>query len=119
MKQLSAEGLEKTAKGFVEQRKKLMPDPASFTRFVAEMAKVWNAPVYMEESVFKTIQCPTLIAAGDQDGTSIERYAAMHRMLKHSQLAIVPGSDHLVLFRKPKLMAEIILPFVDVNYSVR
>jgi pimeloyl-ACP methyl ester carboxylesterase len=57
--------------------------------------------------------------AGEKDGTPVEQYVRMHRMLKDSQLAIVPGSDHIVLIRKPRLMNEIILSFVDPQYSVQ
>jgi pimeloyl-ACP methyl ester carboxylesterase len=119
VKQLSAEYMEKNMADFVISRKKLMPQPELFGKFVTDLAKVWNQPHYIEESTFSKIACPTLLIAGEKDGTPIERYVIMHRMLKNSQLAIVPGSDHIVLYRKPKLMNEIILPFVDTQYSVQ
>jgi pimeloyl-ACP methyl ester carboxylesterase len=119
LKQLSAEMLEKNMPDFVTGRKKLMPQPELFGKFVTDLLKVWNQPHYMDETTFSKIGCPTLIVAGEKDGTPVERYVIMHRMLKNAQLAIVPGSDHIVLFRRPKLMNEIILPFVDAQYATQ
>ena len=110
---LSAEMMEKQMAGFVAERKKLMPKPELFGKFVTDLLKVWNQTHYISEEAFSKIACPTLIVAGEKDGTPIERYVKMHRMLKDSQLAIVPGSDHIVLIRKPRLMNEIILSFVE------
>ncbi len=119
IKQLSAEMMEKNMPDFVTSRKKLMPQPELFGKFVTSLLKVWNQTHYMEEATFRQIKCPMLLVAGEKDVTPIERYVIMHRMLKNSQLAIVPGSDHIVLYRKPKLMNEIILPFVDTQYSAQ
>ncbi len=116
IKQLSAEMLEKDMQGFVSERKKLMPQPELFGKFVTDLLKVWNQPHYIDEATFSKIGCPTLIVAGEKDVSPIERFVMMHRMLKNSQLAIVPGSDHIVLYRKPKLMQEIILSFVDAQH---
>ncbi len=116
---LSAEMMEKNMAGFVAERKKLMPKPELFGKFVTDLLKVWNQPHYIEEATFSKIACPTLIVAGEKDGTPVEQYVRMHRMLKNSQLAIVPGSDHIVLIRKPRLMNEIILSFVDPQYPVQ
>lgn len=119
VKQLSAAMLEKDMADFVTSRKKLMPQPELFGKFVTDLLKVWNQPHYMDEATFRQIKCPTLLVAGEKDVTPIERYVSMHRMLKNSQLAIVPGSDHIVLHRRPKLMNEIILAFVDAQYAVQ
>ena len=113
VKELSAQMLKEQMPDFVAARKKLMPQPELFDKFVTDLLKVWNQPHYIEEQTFRKIACPTLLVAGEKDGTPIERYVIMHRMLKQSQLAIVPGSDHIVLIRKPELMNEIILPFVN------
>ncbi len=119
IKQLSAEMMEKDMADFVTSRKKLMPKPELFGKFVTDLLKVWNQPHYIEEATFRQIKCRTLLIAAEKDVTPIERYVTMHRMLKNSQLAIVPGSDHIVLHRRPKLMNEIILPFVDTQYAVK
>ena len=118
MQGLSAEMMEKNMADFVSSRKKLMPQPELFGKFVTDLMKVWNQPHYIDEATFSTIGCPTLIVAGEKDGTPIEQYVRMHRMLKNSQLAIVPGSDHVVLIRKPRLMNEIILSFMDAQYGM-
>jgi pimeloyl-ACP methyl ester carboxylesterase len=119
VKELSAQLLNEQMPDFVTARKKLMPQPEQFDKFVTDLVRVWNQPHYMEEQTFQKITCPTLLVAVEKDGTPIERYVSIHRMLKNSQLAIVPGSDHIVLIRRPRLMNEIILPFLDEQYPLR
>lgn len=97
---------------FVKARQKLMPDPNRFVEFVNKLAVVWRQPVYVTPDVISRIACPTLIIAGQNDGCPIEKYVEMYRLLPRGELAIIPGSDHLVLMRKPELMAHVILDYL-------
>ena len=92
VRELSTQMLKEQMSDFVAARKKLMPQPELFDKFVTDLLKVWNQPHYIEEQTFRKIVCPTLLVAGEKDGTPMERYVILQRMLKQSQLALVPGA---------------------------
>lgn len=110
---LNAAWFAKNMGQFVTERKKLMPEPDRFDEFVNKLADVWRDSVYVTPQTIKAIQCPTLVAAGQYDGCPIEHYIALYRMLQKGEVAIIPGCDHLVLYRKPALMADIIISFLN------
>ena len=109
---LSGEFMMKNFSDFVKVRQTLMPEPDRFVEFVNKLAVVWRQPVYVTPEMISRISCPTMIIAGQNDGCPIERYVEMYRLLQHGELAIIPGSDHLVLTRKPELVADIILDYL-------
>lgn len=109
--QLTDEKLEKAIPGFIAGRKKLMPQPQEWPRFLRELQKAWLAPTYIEPLALKSIRCPMLIVAGDRDGTT-EHFVSIYKALPNAQLAIIPGSGHVVLNSKPQLVYDIIRPFI-------
>jgi len=98
--------------GFVKERQKLMPEPERFAEFVDKLGAVWKKDVYVTPEVISAISCPTMVMAGEADGCPVERYVQMYRKLKKGSLSIIPGSDHLVLMNKPKLVEEIVLDYL-------
>lgn len=112
---LNADYIEKNDREFFAPRKKIMPDPARFDEFVNKMAAVWRDSVYVSKKTIAAIQCPALIMAGEKDGCPVEQYVAIYRLLIDGHLAIIPGSDHLVFLRQPKLVSEIITSFLGTN----
>ena len=108
---LTDESLERAIPGFIAERKKLMPKPQEWGRFLSELQKAWLEPVYIDKAAFKTINCPTLIVAGDHDG-STEQFVSIYKSLPNAQLAIIPGSGHVVMLQKPQLTYDIIHPFI-------
>ena len=101
-----AEFLKKTDSAFYADRKKLTAEPARFDEFINEMARVWRDSIYVSKETIASIQCPTLIATGENDGCPIEQYIAMYRLLKNGHLVILPYSDSLLMERTPKVTAR-------------
>jgi len=93
-------------------RKQIMPDSSRFAEFVSKMAVIWKNDVYVSKETISSIQCPTLIAFGEGDGCPTEQYVKLYRLLKKGHLAVIPGSDHLVFLRQPKVMADVIWSFL-------
>ncbi|MEO8473891.1 MAG: alpha/beta hydrolase [Chryseolinea sp.] len=111
MNNLNGKAFEKNFAGFVTERKKLMPEPHRFAEFVDKLAAVWKADSYVSPEVISSINCQTMIMAGETDSCPVERYVDMYRKLKKGSLAIIPGSNHLVLEHQPKLVEDIILRY--------
>lgn len=112
MDELNADYMRKNEPPFLTARKKMMPEPARYDEFINKMAEMWREKVYVTKEKIAAIQCPALIVAGEGDGCPAEKYVSLYRLLKKGHLAIVPGSDHLVLIRQPKLTSDIIWSFI-------
>jgi len=63
--------------------------------------------------VLPAIQAPTLVLIGDRDIVRPEHAVTMARLLPHSQLAIVPGADHLGMSHPPPWVPAMITAFLD------
>lgn len=61
------------------------------------------------------ISTPTLVLAGDDDMFPVAHTAAMFSALPNAQLAILPGTSHLVVFEQPALLAQLIHTFLDTD----
>ena len=58
------------------------------------------------------LSAPTLVMVGDDDVLTADHAAAIRRTIPDAQLAVVPGTDHLLQFEKPDLVNRIILDFL-------
>jgi pimeloyl-ACP methyl ester carboxylesterase len=106
--------LEKLAPKIVARRKKLYTDPRDWDRLVLAFGKMSAAPQNISKERVQAIQCPTLIAAGDQDAyTKLEHFVEIYRLLPHAELAIVPGCEHTVFKCNPNLMLELVEHFLQ------
>ena len=110
---ISADFLIKNFPGIFIPRKKIMPDSSRFAEFVSKMSAVWKNEVYVNKETISSIHCPTLIAFGESDGCPVEQYTKLYRLLKNGHLSVIPGSDHLVFLRQPKVTSDIIWSFLD------
>jgi pimeloyl-ACP methyl ester carboxylesterase len=57
------------------------------------------------------ISMPTLVLAGDDDMFPAAHTVSMFDALPNAQLAILPGTSHLVVFEQPALVAELVDTF--------
>jgi len=63
------------------------------------------------------IKSPTLIIVGEEDQvTPIEQSKILNRLIKNSVLKVIPKAGHLVLYEKPKMLAEEIHKFIKNLY---
>ena len=98
--------------GFVAQRKKMMKSPERWDEFLERLAKLWATPVYITPEQVQSIICPTLIVAGDKDPyTRGDHLVEIGRLVRRSQIAVIPGCGHVVFACKPGLMIDITKSF--------
>jgi len=60
----------------------------------------------------KAIQAPTLILAGDHDIVRPEHLVQMSRMIPNSQLAVLPGTDHMTIVARADLVVPVVEAFL-------
>jgi 3-oxoadipate enol-lactonase len=59
------------------------------------------------------IDCPTLIVAGENDGTVAPRHReVLHRNIAGSQLAVIPDSTHATPIDQPQAFNQIVMDFL-------
>jgi pimeloyl-ACP methyl ester carboxylesterase len=96
-----------------EPYRALSPDGPEHLAVVFKKIKhLWRTEPDMTLDELGLISTPTLLIFGDRDIVTIEHAAAMATSLPNSQLAVVPGTDHLLVFQKPDLVNRLILEFL-------
>src|SRR5262249_38731467 len=61
------------------------------------------------------ITCPALVISADDDLVRLEQTITLYRGLPEGQLAIVPGSSHLLLHEKPEFCVNLVVEFLTRN----
>jgi pimeloyl-ACP methyl ester carboxylesterase len=58
------------------------------------------------------ITAPTLVVAADDDLIRLEHTIELYRGIRNAQLAIVPGTSHMLVMEKPRVMTDLVLDFL-------
>lgn len=97
----------------VQAYRDLSPDGPEHLAVVFEkIARMWASEPQMTADDLEHIAAPTLVILGDDDVLTIEHAATMVATLPDAQLAVVPGTDHGLLFEKPDLVSRLFLDFL-------
>jgi len=67
--------------------------------------------------VIQSIDAPTLVMIGDADVVRPEHAVQMFRLLRHAQLAVLPGTDHMKLVERGDWQVSMISAFLDAPMS--
>jgi pimeloyl-ACP methyl ester carboxylesterase len=87
-------------------------DPSHWPEFFIKTMKLWREqPTLTVEDVAK-VSVPTLVLVGDDDAMTLEHTVAMFEALQEAQLAVVPGTSHVLALEKPELVNRLILDFL-------
>ena len=58
------------------------------------------------------ISAPTLVMVGDDDLLSMDHTLALCGAIPNSELAVVPGTSHALVWEKPPLVSRLVLDFL-------
>ncbi|MDQ3880932.1 MAG: alpha/beta hydrolase, partial [Chloroflexota bacterium] len=98
----------------------LSPDGADHFRVVFEkLLAIWQNEPRHELSEVADLRTPTLLMIGDDDDVTIEHVAAVRRTMPDAQLAVVPGTDHGLMFEKPDLVNRLLLDFLADEHPAK
>jgi pimeloyl-ACP methyl ester carboxylesterase len=91
------------------------PDPAHFDEFAARTsAMVHEFPGWWTDEL-RSLQVPTLLIFGDRDFSPLPDVVEMFELLPDAQLAVLPGTTHVGVTRRPGEVLALITPFLDVR----
>ena len=105
--------LEYMPETMVQAYRDLSPDgPDHLPVFFEKLAAMWAVEPQMTPADLQRISAPTLVMLGDDDVVTVEHAATMAATLPDAQLAVVPGTDHGLMFEKPDLVNRLFLDFL-------
>jgi len=91
---MKVEDLEKADKAFVEQLRKLMPEPERLQEFMTGYMAFWNR-MKVDADPLAQIKCPVLLIAGDEDDHApAATMQEAFQIIPNSRLCIVPKAWH-------------------------
>ena len=92
---------------------RLSPTPDRFDAFLAKISGA-NADVegWTDEQL-AGITAPVLLVLGDRDFTTVEHGALMLELIPGAQLAVLPGTTHMQVTRRPDLLLPMLAAFLD------
>ena len=91
---MKVEDLAKIDAQFIEQQKKIMPEPEHFQEFCTNYMKFWSQ-MEVGEDFLKTIKCPVLLIAGDEDDHApMATMVEAQQYIPNASLCIVPKAWH-------------------------
>jgi pimeloyl-ACP methyl ester carboxylesterase len=83
---------------YFKKRVNNMPEPDRWNESLILLNDLYNNS-FVSQETFKKIKCPVLVMSGDDDKfSSPEECVAAHRYLPDSQLSIIPGCGHVILY---------------------
>ena len=92
------------------------PDGAEhFGNVFERMYTMMTTEPTLTASDLATITAPTLVMAGDDDLMRLDHTCALYEALPAGQLAIVPGTSHVLPLERPAEVARIIMDFLAAN----
>jgi pimeloyl-ACP methyl ester carboxylesterase len=89
------------------------PDGAGY--FPVVIAKVAEAAAQdpgLQPADLKRVTCPVLVVAADDDIVTLEHTLELYRGLPDAQLAVIPGTSHLLLHERPQLCTALVTEFL-------
>ncbi len=88
------------------------PDPAHFEKLAARTsAMVHEFPGWTGE--LRSLRVPTLLIFGDRDFSPLPDVVELFELLPNAQLAVLPGTRHVGVTRRPDELLALITPFLN------
>ena len=95
-----------------KQQLGLMPEPTRLQDMFTGLGNMYNK-LTLDSAFFQTIQCPTMVMAGDKDvGNPPARVVHTAQMIRNSQTAIIPNAAHGVFLENFNAVWACIQPFL-------
>ena len=99
---------------FLEERKKIMPEPERFSEWIEMLKQAWLEPVVLDNEAISKINCPVLLILGDRDNyIRLEAAIEMYALMPNAQLFILPNSEHVDLIFNSTILKNTIIPFLN------
>lgn len=103
-----------------EGHQAVSPDgPEHWPVIFDKTVKMWAKEPALTVDDLATIDMPALVMVGDDDMVAYDHTVTMFESLPQGQLAVIPGTSHVVPLEKPALVAQLIADFVTDSTPIR
>jgi pimeloyl-ACP methyl ester carboxylesterase len=105
-----------TEQNFADWRaeyERLSPHPEHFDEFQATLSSSVAGYQGWSDEQLAGITAPALIVIGDHDFTTVEHAGLMLELIPGSELAILPGTNHMQATTRPELLLPMLAAFLD------
>jgi len=89
----------------------ISPTPRDLRKMLIDINKMWHQEIYFSPTFLKDIKIPVMIVLGDRDAVTLEHGIEMHRLIRNSQLCILPNTSHAVFHERADLINRIAIDF--------
>lgn len=97
-----------------EEYRRLTPDGPGHEDVVGpRILQMWQTEPHIDPASLSALTMPVLVMAGDHDIIAPDHTALIHRSIPGSELAIVPGTSHMLVREKPALVGALLQDFLD------
>ena len=110
-RELKSKEFEIENKDGIQEYLNAYPRPRDWKKLLIDLNKMWHQEIYFSPSILEGLKIPVMIVLGDRDAVTLEHGIEMHRLVKGSQLCILPNTTHAVFDEKPELINEIAINF--------
>jgi len=101
---------------FREPYQAVSPDgPGHWPVVVAKFKEMVSTQPAITVGQLGRITAPTLVVVGDDDIVTLDHTSTLFRAIPNSELAVVPGTSHLILMEKPDVVNRLVLDFLEKN----
>jgi pimeloyl-ACP methyl ester carboxylesterase len=90
------------------------PEPERFDESAAMTTALVHEIPGWTAGQLKALRAPTLLMFGDRDFWPLSDVAELFAMLPDARLAVLPGTTHMDMTRRPAEILALITPFLDV-----
>ena len=98
----------------VDHYNEVSPDgPDHFPVVFSKLKHLFLNEPHLTIEDLAAIQAPTLVVAADRDLMTIEHTVELHRAIKGSQLCVIPGANHGLVFDRADEVCSIVLRFLS------
>lgn len=102
--------------GVAESYAEVSPDGAEHLMVVCtKLTEASAREPALRQADLSGVTCRTLVMAADDDLVTLEHTLALYRGLADAELAIVPGTSHMLLAEKPRLCTSLVANFLTAD----
>jgi pimeloyl-ACP methyl ester carboxylesterase len=91
---------------------RVAPDPGHFPEILAKASAMVAAFQGWTADDLRGIQAPTLLIFGDTDFIRLANAVEMFELIPNAQLAVLPGTTHVGVTKRPDLLLPLVRPFL-------
>jgi pimeloyl-ACP methyl ester carboxylesterase len=104
---------------WMKKREQILLPVFSNPDFLDAMERLTNSAENFDvRDELHVVDAPTLIVAADEDYlTPIQNQKALHELMKHSELIILPGVGHASMYERPMLFTSLVLGFINTKQT--